>query len=129
MRRIMGSEAAALEAEIAVGRLGGRNGAGKLRNRDGMLLIANVDDPVREIDLVAVGVGGLAIGEHEAALGNAAIDGVKGDTHSRILRRRLKAAESPLLRGIGKIQDEQALAAESPVTAVAAVLELFRHVG
>src|SRR5579859_7807211 len=124
MRRIMRPEAAALEAEIAVGRLGRRNGAGKLRHGDGMLFIADVDDPVGEIDLVAVGVGGLAVGEDEAAVENAAIDGVEGDAHSGILRRRLEATDFLLMRGIGKVQDDEAVAAERAVAAVAAVLEL-----
>ncbi len=47
MRRIVRAEAATLETKIALGGFGRRDGAGKLGNRDRMLLVANIDDPVR----------------------------------------------------------------------------------
>jgi len=128
MRRIVRAKAAALEAEILVWRLGRRDGAGKLGDGNGMLLVANVDDPIGQIDLIAVGVGGFAIRDDEAAFEDAAIDRVEGDTHAGILRRRFEAADFFLMRGIGEIENDEAVAAERAVAAIAAVFQLFRNI-
>ena len=93
-----------------------------------MLLVANVDDPIGQIDLIAVGVGGFAIRDDEAAFEDAAIDRVEGDTHAGILRRRFEAADFFLMRGIGEIENDEAVAAERAVAAIAAVFQLFRNI-
>src|SRR5579859_1790921 len=103
MRWIMSAEASALETEVAVGRFGRRNGAWELRDWDGMRFVADINYPIRQINLVAIGVGGFAVGDNEAAIQHAAIDGVEGDAHAGILRGRFEAADFFLMLRIGEI--------------------------
>src|ERR1700732_1609259 len=97
MRRIVRAETTALETEIAVRSFRRRNGPRELGDRDRMLFVANVDYPVGKENLVAVGVGGFAVGEHKSAVENSAINGVKGDAHTGILGWRFKSSHLALL--------------------------------
>ena len=124
----MSPEASALETEIAVRRFRRRHGAGKLRDCDGVFFVANVDDPIGKINLVAVGIGGFAVRNDEAAFEDAAINGVEGDAHSGILRGRFESADFLLVRRIRKIENDKTVAAECSVAAVAALLKFFRNV-
>src|SRR5690348_18211406 len=107
MRRIVRPKAPALEAEIAVGRLRWGCGARELRHRRGPLLIANVNYPDGEEHLVAVGIGGLPVGEHKSLVQGAAPDGVEGDAARAILRRRLETPDFLLMLRVGKVQDDE----------------------
>src|SRR5579859_4196570 len=113
VRWIVRAEASALEAEIAVGGFGRRNGARKLGDGDRMRFVADINDPVGQIDLVAIGVGGFAVGDDEAAIQDAAVDGVERDAHAGILRGGFEAADFFLMLGVGKIEDYETVATES----------------
>ena len=39
---------------------------GKLRDRDRMLFVTNIDNPVGKKNLVAIGIGGFSVSEHKA---------------------------------------------------------------
>src|SRR2546430_2410445 len=121
VRRIVRTKTAALEAEIAIGRFGRRNRTRRLGDGNRMLFVANVNDPVWQINLVAVGVGGFAIRNDEAALENTAINRMKGNAHAGVLRRRFEAPNFSLMRGIGEVENDEAIAAERPIAAIAAV--------
>src|SRR5215472_14645762 len=124
MRRIVRAEASALEAKIAVRGFRRRHGTRKLSDRNGMLFVTNVHDPVGKINLVAIGVGGFAVGDYEAAIENAAVDRMEGDAHAGVLRRRLEATDFLLMRRIGEVQDDEAVATEGAVATVAAIVKL-----
>src|ERR1700730_8611841 len=122
MRWVVRAEATSLETEIPIGRLGGRHRPGKLRNGNGVFLVANIDHPVWEIDPVAVGICGFTVRQNETAVEYPAINGMECDAHSRVLRRRLKSSNLLLMHRVGQIENDKAVAAERSVAAVASVL-------
>src|SRR2546421_1138698 len=128
MWRIMSPEATALETEIAVRCFRRRNGTRQLSNGHGVLFIANIDDPVRQIDLIAIRIGRFAVGEHKSPVEDAAINRVEGDAHSRVLWRRLEPANFSLMRRIREIKNNESVAAKRAVTTIAAIFQFFRNV-
>src|SRR6202047_3233668 len=128
MRRIVCAKASALETKIAIWRLRGRNGARELGDRDRMLFVANVDYPVGKKNLVAVGVGGFSVGEHKSAVENSAINGVEGNAHPGVLRGWFESPHFPLFFRVAQIKNDETIAAESPVSPVAAILQFFWNI-
>ena len=53
---------------------------------------------------------------------------MKRDAHAGILRRRFESADFFLVGGIGEIEDDETVGAESTVAAIAAVFEFFGDV-
>src|SRR5437868_13186402 len=122
MRRVVRAETSALEAEIAVGRFRGRHRARELGHGRRTFLIADVYHPDGQKDLVAIRIGGLAVGKHESLIQAAAPDGVKCNSAGAVLRRRLKAPDLLLMFRVRKVQDNQPEAAPRAVAAMAAIL-------
>src|ERR1700736_3965004 len=107
MWRIVRAESPTLETKIAVRRIRRRDRPRKLRNRDGMLFVANIDNPVGKKNLVAIRVSGFSVGQHESAVENSAINRMKRDAHPGILRGRFEAAHFPLFYGIAQIKNDE----------------------
>src|SRR6267154_1979183 len=53
---------------------------------------------------------------------------MKSDPHSRVLWWGFKAPDFFLMRGIRKIENDEAVAAKSPVPAISPILQSFRHI-
>src|SRR2546430_16611 len=115
MRRIVRAKAATLETKIAIGGLGRRNGPRKLGDRDRILLVANIDDPVRQVDLVAVGVRGFAVCNDEAAFKNPAVNRVESDAHAGVDRKstRLNSSHSQISYAVFCLKKKYLLANSS----------------
>src|ERR1700737_3824942 len=128
MRGIVRAESPTLETKIAVRSIRRRDRPRKLRNRDGMLFVANIDNPVGKKNLVAIRVSGFSVGQHESAVENSAINRMKRDAHPGILRGRFEAGHFPLFYGIAQIKNDETVAAESPVSAVTAVLQFLGYI-
>src|SRR3979490_788581 len=114
MRRIVRAKSPTLETKIAIRRTRRRDWARKLRHRNGMLFIANIDNPIGQKNLVAIGVGGFSVSEHESAVEHSAVNRVERNAHPGILRRRFEAAHFPLFFGIAQIENDETVAAETP---------------
>jgi hypothetical protein len=79
MRRIMRTKASPFETEVVVGGLGRRDGTRKLRHRDRMLFVPNVDHPYWQENLVAVRVESFPIRGNKPAIKKSEIDRVESN--------------------------------------------------
>src|ERR1700730_7836124 len=125
MWRIVRAEASTLETKVAVWSLRRRDWARKLRYRDRMFFVANIDNPVGKKNLVAIRVGGFSVGQHKSAIQNSAINGVEGDAHSGVLRGRFESTDFALFFRVAQIKNDETVAAESSVSAITAVFQFF----
>src|SRR5580700_5132947 len=128
MWRIVRPKSAALKTKVTIRSFGRRDRAGKLRYRHRMLLVPNIDNPIRQINLVAVRVGRFAVREYKSALQNPAVNCMESDSHARILRGRFETPKLSLILRIGKVQDNKSIATKRSVAARAAVFQFLRHI-
>src|SRR5438067_9623923 len=73
-------------------------------------------------------VRGFAVCNDEAAFKNPAVNRVESDAHAGVLRWRFETADFLLMRRIGKIENDETVAAKRSVPAMASILPFFRHV-